>query len=80
MTIPLTLFCIGATIFLFAVGMLWWLGAPPKRADIKFAWLPHKLSERVSDAVWYETDRWAWLEHVGVHRTLWGDSLYYRLH
>jgi hypothetical protein len=80
MTIPVIALCICVIIFLFAVGMLRWLGAPPKRADIKFAWWPHKLSERATDAIWYETDHWAWLERIGVHKTLWGEELYFRLH
>lgn len=80
MSIPQILFCIGAIIFLFAVSMLWWLGAPPKRADIKFAWWPHRIAQEIGPNMWMDTGRYVIGEYVRVHKTFGGNTIYFRLH
>ena len=79
MTIPQILFCIDIILFLFTVFVLWWLGAPQKNPNVRFAWWPIRLWREERPNVWLDTYTWAWLEHVGIHKTMWGDDLHFRL-
>lgn len=72
-------FGIVVIIALFLFFVVWYVASPYESIDKKFAWYPIRLWREDRPNVWVDTHTWAWLELVGVRKTLWGGEVHYRL-